>query len=50
MFSDSCRKIASKRLAIQHSQITSNYLAIIDCHHIAIAYLAKKERQIAKSI
>jgi hypothetical protein len=42
-------KIASECLAIQHSQITSNYLAIIDCR-IAIAYLAKKERKIAKSI
>jgi hypothetical protein len=34
---------------IQHSQITSDYLAIFDCQ-IVIAYLAKKERQIAESI
>ncbi len=44
-----CRKNASKRLAIQHSQITSNYLAFID-HQIAIAHLAIKERKIAESI
>jgi hypothetical protein len=34
---------------IQHSQITSDYLAIID-RQIVIAYLAIKERKIAKSI
>jgi hypothetical protein len=34
---------------IQQSQITSNYLAIFD-RQIAIAYLAIKERKIAKSI
>jgi hypothetical protein len=39
-----CRKIASKDLAIQQSQITSNYLASFDCQ-IAIA-----ERKIAESI
>jgi hypothetical protein len=26
-----CCKIASERLAIQHSQITSDYLAVFDC-------------------
>jgi hypothetical protein len=36
-------------LAIQHSQITSNHVASFD-FHIAIAYLAIKERKIAKSI
>jgi hypothetical protein len=44
-----CCKIASERLAIRHSQITSNYLAIFDCQN-AITYLAIKERKIAKSI
>jgi hypothetical protein len=34
---------------IQHSQITSNYLASFD-RQIATAYLAIKERKIAKSI
>jgi hypothetical protein len=34
---------------IQHSQIPSNYLAILD-RQIAIAYLAIEERKIAKSI
>jgi hypothetical protein len=36
-----CRKIASEDLAIQHSQITSKFLASFDCQ-IAIAYLAIK--------
>jgi hypothetical protein len=44
-----CCKIASKDLAIRHSQITSDYLASIGCQ-IAIAYSAIKERKIAKSI
>jgi hypothetical protein len=44
-----CRKIASKDLAIRHSQITSNLLASFD-RQIAIAYLAIKERKIAESI
>jgi hypothetical protein len=44
-----CCKIAGERLAIQHSQITINYLAICD-RQIAIAYLAIKEHKIAKSI
>ncbi len=44
-----CRKIASKVLAIRHSQITSDYLA--SCHRqITIAYLAIKERKIVESI
>jgi hypothetical protein len=50
MFSDRLHcKIASKQLAIRHSQITSNDLEISD-RQIAIAYLAKKECQIANSI
>jgi hypothetical protein len=40
--------MASERLAIRHSQITSDYLAIFDCQ-IAIAYLVIKERKNAKS-
>jgi hypothetical protein len=36
-----CHKIASERLAIQHSQITSNYLAIFD-RQFAIAFSNKK--------
>jgi hypothetical protein len=44
-----CRKIASKDLAIGHSQITSDYLASFDRQNV-IAYLAIKERQIAESI
>ncbi len=44
-----CRKIASKRLAIQHSQIASDYVASFDCQ-ITIAYSAIKERKIAESI
>jgi hypothetical protein len=44
-----CRKIASKRLAIQHSQITSNFVVILD-RQISIAYLAMKEHKFAKSI
>jgi hypothetical protein len=44
----SCRKIASE-LSDKTNQITSNYSALPD-HQIAIAYLAIKERQIAKSI
>jgi hypothetical protein len=44
-----CRKTARERLAIQHSQITSDDLAISDCQ-IAIAYLAIKLRQIVESI
>jgi hypothetical protein len=44
-----CCKIASKRLAIRQSQITSNYSAIHNCR-FAIAYLGIKERQIVKSI
>jgi hypothetical protein len=43
-----CCKIASEDLAIQHSQITSDYLVSFDCQ-IAIAYLAIKERKIARS-
>jgi hypothetical protein len=43
------QKIASEHLAIRHSQIKSNYLAILDCQ-IAIAYLAKKEHKIVESI
>jgi hypothetical protein len=39
-----CHKIASKRLAIRHSQITSDYLVILNCQ-IAIAYLAIKRVQ-----
>jgi hypothetical protein len=34
-----CRKIASEHVAMQHSQITSDYLASFD-RQIAIAYLA----------
>ncbi len=34
---------------MQHSQITSNYLASFD-RQIAITYLAIKERKIAESI
>jgi hypothetical protein len=44
-----CRKIASKQLTIRHSQITSDYLAILD-RQIAIAYFAMKERKITESI
>jgi hypothetical protein len=44
-----CRKIASKDLAIQHSQITRQLFSEFDCQ-IAIASLAIKERKIAKSI
>jgi hypothetical protein len=44
-----CRKIASERLAIQHSQVASNYVASFD-RQITIAYLAIKERKIAESI
>jgi hypothetical protein len=44
-----CRKIDNEDLAIRHSQITSNYLASVDCQ-IAIASLAIKERKIAESI
>jgi hypothetical protein len=36
-------------LAIRQSQIASEYLVIHNCQ-TAIAYLATKERQIAKSI
>jgi hypothetical protein len=49
MFSDrllqNCQQAFSKKI----SQITSNYSAIHN-RQIAIAYLAIKERQIAKSI
>jgi hypothetical protein len=44
-----CRKNASKDLAIQHSQITSDCLASFD-RQIAITYLAIKECKIAESI
>jgi hypothetical protein len=44
-----CCKIASERLAIQHSLITRDYLATPD-RQIAIAYLAKNECQDAESI
>jgi hypothetical protein len=44
-----CCKIASERLGIRYSQFTSDYSVIQNCQ-ITIAYLAKKERQIAKSI
>ncbi len=44
-----CRKIASEHLAIQHSLIASNNVASFD-RQITIAYLAIKERKIAKSI
>jgi hypothetical protein len=49
MFSDRCRKIASKHLAKRYSQITSNYSAIHN-RQIAIVFLAIKEHQIVKSI
>jgi hypothetical protein len=44
-----CHKIASKDVAIRHSQIASDYLASFD-PQIAIAYLAIKERKISESI
>jgi hypothetical protein len=49
MFSNRLSQNCQQAFAIQHSQITSNYSVIPDCQ-IAIAYLAIKERQIAKSI
>jgi hypothetical protein len=49
MFSDRLLQNPSKCLAIQLSEITSDFLAILDCQ-IAIAYLAIKEREIAESI
>jgi hypothetical protein len=49
MFSDRLLQNCQQAFAIRHSQITSNYLAILD-RQIAIAYLAIKERKIAESI
>jgi hypothetical protein len=44
-----CRNIASKDLAIRHSQIAKRLFSKFD-RQIAIAYLAIKERKISKSI
>jgi hypothetical protein len=49
LFSDRLSQQRSEDVAIQHSQITSDYLASSD-RQIAIAYLAIKERKIAESI
>jgi hypothetical protein len=49
LFSNRLSQKCQQDLAIRHSQIASNYLASFDCQ-IAIAYLAIKERKIAKSI